>query len=118
MATTPTTVTKETPRGNVSVSTNVERRRITDPAEVEPVLNEQMTRSREIEAMGVENWKAMQDQRPIEEQPVLIENALAGGQSVLNTPVEGQRRVQGITHPVAETPQRAPVRNSDGSIPR
>jgi hypothetical protein len=82
-----------------------------------PQLNEQMQRSREIETMGVEAWKASQDQRPIEEQPVLVKDALPIG-DVLNTPPDVGRRVPGISHPVTETPQRAPVRNPDGSLPR
>src|SRR5579864_3600327 len=71
------------------------------------IINEQMQRSREIEMMGVEEWKRQQDQRPVEEQPVIVRNYIAGG-DVLNTPIEGgsQKRVPGITHQVAEPPQR------------
>jgi hypothetical protein len=85
----------------------------------DPPINEQMARSREIETIGVEEWKRLQDQRPIEEQPIIVKNYIAGG-DVLNTPIEGgsQKRVPGITHPIAETPQKAPVRNPDGSLPR
>ena len=92
-----------------------ERRRAMENAP--PHINEQMERSREIETMGVEAWKASQDQRPIEEQPVLVKDALPVG-DVLNTPPDVGRRVPGISHPVVETPQRAPVRNPDGSLPR
>jgi hypothetical protein len=85
-------------------------------SEAEPYINEQMQRSREIEMMGVETWKASQDQRPEEEQPILVRNAIAGG-DVLNTPVEGRRQVPGVSHPTTPTPDRAPVRNPDGSVP-
>lgn len=77
-------------------------------SEAEPYINEQMQRSREIEMVGVEAWKATQDQRPIEEQPVIVKNAIAGG-DVLNTPVEGGRKVPGISHPTMQTPERAPI---------
>jgi hypothetical protein len=80
------------------------------------IVNEQMQRSREIETIGVEAWKQEQDQRPEEERPVIVRGYIAAG-DVLNTPLDASKRVPGISHPTTETPQRAPVRNPDGSLP-
>ena len=74
-----------------------------------PFLNEQMERSREIETMGLTEWQKSQDQRPADEQPVLVKDALPVG-DVLNTPQGALKQVPGITHPTTPLPERAPVR--------
>ena len=86
--------------------------------EADTIVNEQMQRSREIEAMGVEQWKASQDQRPPEERPAVCRKISLREATFPTRPFMAEQRVPGITHPIAETPQRAPVRNPDGSIPR
>jgi hypothetical protein len=114
-------VEREDTRGRAPADQESEREALREEraqrlSEAEPYINEQMQRSREIEMMGVETWKASQDQRPEEEQPILVKNAIAGG-DVLNTPVEGRRQVPGVSHPTTPLPDRAPVRNADGSVP-
>lgn len=82
-----------------------------------PTLNEQMQRSLEIETMGVTEWQRTQDQRPPEEQPVLVKDALPIG-DVLNTPPSASKQVPGVSHPTTPLPDRAPVRDHEGNIKR
>jgi hypothetical protein len=75
--------------------------------DMEPFVDEQRSRSRRLEILGVHHVVMENDQRPEELRPVLHEGTIAGGPT-LDTPVAGQKQVPGVNVP----------RKEDGSITR
>src|SRR5215472_16117622 len=72
-------------------------------AKPEVVLHEGLTRSREIEAVGVEAWKAKLDQRPEEDRPQIVKDYIAGGDVLMTKPGSG-KQVPGVGPPPPATP--------------